>query len=148
MTLKAIDEKLIKLLGTDARQSAEKLAKRLKVSPTTVRRRLKTITRNGTIRTVAVVDPVKAGIGLQAVICFNITHEDADNIVKTLEKFSEVKWIGITTGRYDIIVKAAFVSTAELSDFIQKKLSGVRGIKDTETFICLDVNGGRFIELA
>jgi Lrp/AsnC family transcriptional regulator for asnA, asnC and gidA len=147
MTLKAIDEKLIKVLSSDARQSAEKLAKRLKVSPTTVRRRLKAITKNGTVRTVAMVDPAKAGLNLQAVIGFNIAHNSTDSIVQALENQPEVKWMATTTGRYDIVVKAAFASTAELAEFLQRKLAEIPGIQDTETFICLEVNSGGFIEL-
>jgi|WetSurMetagenome_2_1015567.scaffolds.fasta_scaffold21226_2 DNA-binding Lrp family transcriptional regulator len=147
MTLKAIDEKLIKALSSDARQSAEKLAKRLKVSPTTVRRRLKTITKNGTLRTFAMVDPAKAGLALQAVIGISISHNTTDAIIQGLESQPEIKWIATTTGRYDIIIKAAFPSTAELAQFLQKKLSALRGIQDTETFVCLDVHSGGFIEL-
>ena len=147
MTLKAVDEKLIKAMSSDARQSAEKLAKKLKVSPTTVRRRLKAIVKNGTVRTFAMVDQAKAGLALQAVIGFNISHNSTDSILQALESQPEIKWIATTTGRYDIIVKAAFPSTAELSEFLQKKLADLRGVQDTETFICLSVHSGSFIEL-
>lgn len=142
MTLKALDEKLIKVLGTDARQSSEKVAKKLHVSPTTVRRRLKTLSRSGMLQTAAVVNPAKAGLTLQTIIGLNVSHDSSDAIVLALERSPDITWIATTTGRYDILVKAAFKSTGELSEFIQTTLAGIKGIKDSETFICLDVVKG------
>lgn len=147
MTLDALDEKIINVLKDNARQSSEKLAKKLNVSPTTVRRRLKRLTRSGAVRMVALVDPSKAGISLLTIIAFDIAHDSLDAAIQLLNEQPEVKWISTTTGRFDILVEAAFHSTSELSDFLQKKLSGLKGLKDTETFVCLEVKKGRYISL-
>ena len=147
MTLDALDEKLINVLKENARQSSEKLAKRLNVSPTTIRRRLKKLQRSGTVRMVALVDPVKAGLSLLTIIAFDVSHDSLDAAVQFLSEQPEVKWISTTTGRFDIMIEAAFHSTADLSDFLQKKLSSLRGLKDTETFVCLEVKKGKYISL-
>ena len=147
MTLDALDEKLINVLKENARQSSEKLAKKLNVSPTTVRRRLKKLMRTGAVRMAALVEPSKAGISLLTIIAFDIAHDSLESAVQVLSEQSEVKWISTTTGRFDIMVEAAFPSTADLSDFLQNKLSGLKGLKDTETFLCLEVRKGKYITL-
>lgn len=147
MTLDALDEKLINVLKENARQSSEKLAKKLNVSPTTVRRRLKKLMRTGAVRMAALVEPSKAGISLLTIIAFDIAHDSLESAVQVLSEQSEVKWISTTTGRFDIMVEAAFHSTADLSDFLQNKLSGLKGLKDTETFVCLEVRKGKYITL-
>ena len=147
MSLDALDEKLVGVLKENARQSSEKLAKKLNVSPTTVRRRLKKLIRSGAVRMVALVEPSKAGISLLTIIAFDIAHDSLDSAVQILSEQSEVKWISTTTGRFDIMVEAAFHSTQELSDFLQKKLADIKGVKDTETFVCLEVKKGKYISL-
>jgi len=147
MTLDALDEKLINVLKENARQSSEKLAKKLNVSPTTVRRRLKKLMRTGAVRMAALVEPSKAGISLLTIIAFDIAHDSLESAVQVLSEQSEVKWISTTTGRFDIMVEAAFHSTEDLSDFLQNKLSGLKGLKDTETFVCLEVKKGKYITL-
>jgi Lrp/AsnC family transcriptional regulator, regulator for asnA, asnC and gidA len=147
MSLDALDEKLIGVLKENARQSSEKLAKKLNVSPTTVRRRLKKLIRSQSVRMVALVEPSKAGISLLTIIAFDVAHDSLDESIQLLMEQSEVKWISTTTGRFDILVEAAFHSTQELSDFLQKKLAGLKGLKDTETFVCLEVKKGKYISL-
>jgi Lrp/AsnC family transcriptional regulator, regulator for asnA, asnC and gidA len=147
MALDALDEKLIGVLKENARQSSEKLAKKLNVSPTTVRRRLKKLIRTQAVRMVALVEPSKAGISLLTIIAFDIAHDSLDQAIQLLMDQTEVKWISTTTGRFDIMVEAAFHSTQELSDFLQKKLIGLKGLKDTETFVCLEVKKGKYISL-
>jgi len=147
MSLDALDEKLIGVLKENARQSSEKLAKKLNVSPTTVRRRLKKLIRTQAVRMVALVEPSKAGISLLTIIAFDISHDCLDEAIQILMDQSEVKWISTTTGRFDVMVEAAFHSTQELSDFLQKKLAGLKGLKDTETFVCLEVKKGKYISL-
>ena len=147
MSLDALDEKIINVLKDNARQSSEKLAKKLNVSPTTVRRRLKKLSRTGAVRMVALVDPSKAGISLLTIIAFDVAQDGVDAALQLLAEQPEIKWISTTTGRFDILVEAAFRNTTELSDFLQKKLSGLKGLKDTETFVCLEVKKGRYISL-
>ncbi len=146
-TLNPLDEKLIHQLGENARQSSETLAKQLNVSPATVRRRLRKLIRSEIIRVVAVADPVKAGFPLTAVIAFDIAHEKLEVAVQKLAGYSAIKWVATTTGRFDVLALATFRSTEELSDFVQRELVKIEGLRDTETSICLQVKKGRYINL-
>ena len=135
--LDSVDEQLIKLLGQNARQSSETLAKRLKISSATVRRRLKKLVQSNSLRIVGLVDPKKLGLDLAVVITLNVHHSKIESIMEELAKLSEIRWILVTTGRFDIIVLARFRSTNHLYDFMSKNIAQLEGLKNSETFICL-----------
>ena len=143
----SLDEKLIELLARDARQSNEALAKELKVSPATIRRRVNKLIQSEVVRIVAVGDPNKIGLPLAAVICFDVAHEKLDSVMEMLANRRDVGWVSSTTGRYDIIAVARFRDRNEFSDFVQKEMAQVEGLRNSETFVCLHVKKGRYVPL-
>ena len=142
-----VDRRLVGLLQKDARQSSETLAKKLAVSSTTVRRRLRKLIQEGVLRIVAVVDPKKVGFPLIAFITFDVEHGKMDSVMAKLASRQDIIWVSSTTGRFDVLAVARFASTDELSDFLQKQLPAMEGIRDSETFICLSVKKGRYIRV-
>jgi Lrp/AsnC family transcriptional regulator, regulator for asnA, asnC and gidA len=145
--LDSIDEKLVRLLGRDARQNSETLAKQLNVSAATVRRTLRKLIRSGLLHIVGVVDPTHFGVKVDAVITIDVAHDKLESAMETLAKHPDIRWLSTTTGRFDIIALAQFRSNEGLSDFITKTLAQVQGVKDSETFICLNVRKGRYVPL-
>ncbi len=144
----SLDIKLIQLLGQDARQPSERLAKQLNVSPATVRRRVRKLLKSRVLRIIGEVDPAKVGYRVTAVIAFDVAHEKLDSVTEMLDNSQEIRWLSTTTGRFDIIALAQFSSTDELSNFVQKELSHVKGVRDSETFVCLQVKKGRYTALS
>ena len=142
-----LDESLVQLLEKDAAQSSEALAKQLNVSAVTVRRRVRRLIQSGVLRIVAVVDPNKVGFPLTAVIAFDVAHDKLDSVTQLLASRPEVQWVSTTTGRFDVLVLVRFRSTNELSDFIQRELVDIEGVRDSETFICLDTKKGHYIQI-
>lgn len=145
MKIDNLDEKLISMLRENARQSSEKVAKKLKVSATTVRRRMKKLTKSGAVIVTTMVDPGKVGLVVPSVIGVDVELGAIETVVDVLVKMQEVKWVTTTTGRFDLLMGANFHSTTELSDFMQKKLAGIKGLKDTEIFICLEMKKGFYV---
>ncbi|MBN1368046.1 MAG: Lrp/AsnC family transcriptional regulator [Dehalococcoidales bacterium] len=145
MKIDALDEKLISILRDNARQSSEKVAKRLKVSPTTVRRRMKKLTRSRAVIITTMVDPIKIGFLVQTVIGVDVELGSIESVTEVLVKMPEVKWLSTTTGRFDLLLGASFHTTTELSEFMQKKLAGIKGLKDTEIFVCLEAKKGIYL---
>ncbi len=134
----ALDERLIKLLQQDARRSSDVLAKQLDVSPATVRRRVRNMIRKGVVRIAAIPDPEKVGLPLAAIIALNVDHEKLGSVLNTLAAHPDIGWVCTTTGRFDILAMARFHSTEELSRFVQSEMTKVEGVRDSETFVCLD----------
>ena len=141
------DEQLVRLLGQDARQNSETLAKQLNLSAATVRRRLRKLLRSDLLRIVGVIDATNFGLPLAAVITIDVAHDKLEAAMEMLAERPEIKWVSTTTGRFDIIAMARFRSTDCLSDFVTKDLAKIEGLKDSETFICLDVQKGSYIRL-
>jgi Lrp/AsnC family transcriptional regulator for asnA, asnC and gidA len=139
-----LNERLIELLSENARQSSDALARKLNTSPATIRRRLRRLIQSGVLRIVAVADANKIGLPLTAVISLDVNHEKLDSAIKMLTDRPEVKWVSTTTGRFDIIIIARFASTDDLASFVQKELAKVEGLRDSETFVCLQISKGRF----
>lgn len=142
-----IDEQLVRLLQKDSRQSSEQLGKQLHVSPRTVRRRIKELTSDGVMRTAVLVVPEAFGYPVVAVIAFNVEHGKLKTATDELLKRTEVKWLVITAGKHDILTLARFHSTDELSEFLEEELGTLQGIQSSETFFCLNVKKGRFMQI-
>lgn len=143
----SIDEQLVRLLGQDGRQNSEALAKQLNLSAATVRRRLRKLIRSKLLHITGVVDPAKFGFPLAVVIALDISNDKLESAMEELVNQPEITWISITTGRFDIIALARFPSTEALSKFIAKELTRIEGVKDSETFICLDIQKGHYVSL-
>ena len=139
----SFDEQLVRLLGKDARQNSEKLAKQLKVSSATVRRRLRKLLASNLLHVVGIVDPADFGFPVTAMIALDVANNKLESVVNILANRPEVRWVSMTTGRYDILFIARFRSTVSLSRFLTRELPKIEGIKDTETFTCLDVKKGQ-----
>ena len=142
------DERLVRLLGQDARQNSETLAKQLNLSSATVRRRLRKLIRSDLLHIVGIVDPSDFGFPVAAVIGLDVDHDKLESAVDALANRPETNWVSTTTGRFDIIVLAWFPSTNSLSNFLTKELAQIEGVRDSETLICLDVKKGRYAPLA
>ncbi|MFH1651359.1 MAG: Lrp/AsnC family transcriptional regulator [Chloroflexota bacterium] len=139
-----LDERLIQLLQEDGRQSSNVLAKKLGVSSATVRRRIKRLVQAGLLRIVGLVDPDKAGLPFTAIIALDVSHDRLDNALKSLASRPEVIWVCATTGRFDVIAIAHFPTSADFSNFLREELARIDGLKDSETFLCLHTEKGRY----
>ena len=143
----SIDEQIVRLLGQDARQNSETLAKRLNLSSATIRRRLKKLFRSDSLRIVGVVDPARFGLPLAVVITLDVSNDKLESAVELLANRPEIEWVSSTTGRFDIVALGRFSSAGGLSEFLTNQLAQIEGVRNSETFICLDVSKGRFVLL-
>lgn len=143
--LDAIDNKLVKLLEQNAWQSSGALAKALHISSATVRRRKRYLIQEGILRAVAIVDSGVAALPLTAIVALDLAHQDLNNATKALTGLSEIIWCALTTGQFDVIFLAQFPSMKELHEFLLVKLPAIEGVKNSETFVCINVEKGRHL---
>ena len=138
----SVDEQIARLLGQNGGQNSETLAKQLNISAATVRRRLRKLIRSDLLRIVGVVDPASFGFPVIVMITFDIVHDKVELATKKLSKLPEIRFVSTITGRYDVIATARFRSTKHLSEFMTKELAQLEGLRDSETFLCLEVKKG------
>ncbi|MGN6791056.1 MAG: Lrp/AsnC family transcriptional regulator [Streptosporangiaceae bacterium] len=137
--LDEIDRRVIKILQTDGRRPNTEIARDLHVSETTIRKRVSQLVSQGLINIVAVPTPRAVGLNLSAIIGISVTLPKLKEISEELKRQKEVRYVGVSTGRYDIIVEAFFLDQQHFLDFISSKLSSMEGITGLETSMILDV---------
>ena len=137
--LDELDRRVIKILQADGRRPNTDIARELHVSETTIRKRVSQLVSRGLINIVAVPTPRALGMNLSAIIGISVTLPKLREISEDLKRQKEVRYVGVSTGRYDIIVEAFFFDQQHFLDFISSKLSRMDGITGLETSMILDV---------
>ncbi len=136
-----IDRQLLIELRENAHQNSSVLARKLHLSPATVRRRVNKMLAKGIIKIVARLDSTTAGLNLAAIIGLDVEHDKIKEIQQTMIKRRRVRWVSTSTGRYRIIVFARFVDMEDLQKFITDGIADISGIKDVETHVLLSMKG-------
>jgi Lrp/AsnC family transcriptional regulator for asnA, asnC and gidA len=133
------DRRLIKILQVDGRMANTDIARELGVSETTARKRISQLVSRGLINVVAVPTPLAVGRNLSAIIGISVLLPELRDVGERLKQQSEVRYVGVSTGRYDIIVEAFFCDQQHLLSFTSNTLGQIPAITAVETFVILDV---------
>ena len=133
-------ERLIELIKSNARMSAEDLGKVLGMTKEQVAARLEALERDGTILGYqAIVNLEKTGDRngfVEAVIEVKITPErdgGFDRLASRIAKFEEVQSCYLMSGGYDLLVIVQGSTLQSVARFIAEKLSTIKGVISTAT---------------
>ncbi|WP_300612277.1 Lrp/AsnC family transcriptional regulator [Trebonia sp.] len=137
--LDEVDRRIIKILQADGRRPNTEIARELHLSETTIRKRVAQLVSRGLINIVAVPTPRAVGMNLSAIIGISVTLPRIRHVSEDLKRQREVRYVGVSTGRYDIIVEAFFFNQQHFLDFISNRLGKMDGITGLETSVILDV---------
>lgn len=85
----------------------------------------------------ATADPVDLGYEASAFIGIDVERNAIIKVAKVLQQYSFVDSVAVTTGPYDLIIKACFETLRDLYDFILVELAAVDGIKDSNSLMIL-----------
>ncbi|OGJ16914.1 hypothetical protein A3K73_00565 [Candidatus Pacearchaeota archaeon RBG_13_36_9] len=120
--LDAKDMKILAELDKDARQSNNKIGKKVGISKESVKYRIDRLIENGMIlRFHTVVNYFKLGI-IKFKLYIRLTNANKEKVEEIAEYFSKHKkteWVAISTGRWDIIVGFLVHNVNELDDEVQ-----------------------------
>jgi Lrp/AsnC family transcriptional regulator for asnA, asnC and gidA len=133
------DRKIIALLQQDGRLSNVEVARKLRLTEGTVRKRLDRLLGDGIIRVMAVVDPATLGLAASVVIGIQTELGQINEVAQRLAAIPEVHCVNIVTGTYDVMVEAVLPSGEHLLSFLIDKISTIPGVKRTETSHVLQV---------
>ena len=138
-----LDVKIVSRLQDDATSTNSAIARTVEVSEETVRRRLKRLMTDEMIKIVAIPDARKLGYESQVLIGIQVDADKIDGVADALAGMSEITWISVTTGSYDIFAWATLKSIEALSKFLRDGVGQIAGVRKMETFISLSVGKGR-----
>ncbi|MGF9905611.1 Lrp/AsnC family transcriptional regulator [Brevibacillus porteri] len=126
-----IDYGIIRALQGNARLPFTQIAKDLGVTEKTIRMRVQQLQDEGALSLVGIVNPVKAGFHVQAMIQVAVDAEKLDDVVAALTETVEIRLIVLTSGEYQLFTQVLVTSYEELSEFLLKKLHKIPGISKT-----------------
>lgn len=125
-----IDRELIRILQADGRTSYSQLSRLVGLSDAACRQRVMRLLDDGVIDVVAVTDPVKLGLGYQAMLGVTVSG-DTRKIAIDVGLLDDAVYVVMTAGRFDLMVEIvsrdgdAFV---DVSNTI-RLMDGVSGVE-------------------
>lgn len=129
------DEKIIEFLKNDSRESFVDIGKKLKLSESAVRRRVKNLVDSGTIKKFTV--EVGEENTTKAIVLVSVESSmDTSKVSTKLTKLDGIKTVYEITGQYDITVIMSAPSITEINQSIDA-LRKIPGVIDTNTVIIL-----------
>lgn len=134
-----IDLQIINLLQEDSRRSFSKIAEKLGIAVGTAYNRVKSLEEKGILKGYTViVDPVKLGYSLTAVILIQADGKHLVDVEKEVAQLDDVIGVYDITGEYDAAVVARFRDRFTLNSFIKNLLNSPY-VKRTVTNVVLNV---------
>ena len=67
-----------------------------------------------------------------------------DGVAAGLTAREEVTFVGVSTGRYDLVVNVLVGTLDELREFLESVMTKLVGVRKTETLVLLDVKKRTF----
>ena len=130
-----IDEKIIGYLKEDSRESFADIGKKLKLSESAVRRRVKNLVDSKTINKFT-IELGEENVTSAIVLVSVDSATDTSKVSLKLAKLDGVKTVYEITGQYDITTIMSASSIAEINNSIDA-LRKITGVVDTNTVIIL-----------
>lgn len=119
---------LLLALKENSRIHFVELAKRLSVSETAIRKRVRKLEHDGVIKKYTIeVDTKKIGYDINALIGVDTKPEDYIDALEKLKRMKDVKCMCSSSGDHMILLECWFHDSDELSKFV-RKLKSVEGV--------------------
>ncbi|MFE9878270.1 Lrp/AsnC family transcriptional regulator [Streptomyces sp. NPDC005784] len=127
---------IIEQLQQDGRRPYAAIGKAVGLSEAAVRQRVQKLLDQGVMQIVAVTDPLTVGFRRQAMV--GITVEgDLDPVAEALTAMSEVEYVVMTAGSFDILAEIVCEDDDHLLDVINKRIRALPAVRSTESFVYL-----------
>ncbi len=149
LLIDGLDKIILRALMTDARKSINEIAKTAGISGAAVHQRLKKLENTNLISgSQLVISPKVLGYKTMAFIGIYLDKAIRNpEAVKQLEKITEVIECHYTTGNWSILIKILCKDNQHLMNVLNHKIQTIKGVSRTETFISLDQQINRQIQI-
>jgi Lrp/AsnC family transcriptional regulator for asnA, asnC and gidA len=139
VVLDEVDREIVRMLQTDGRTPNTEIARALGVTEATIRKRIARLVDDGLIEIVAVPMGAIFGMTTSAIFGLSVELKHVHALADRLVAYPEVRYVGLSTGRYDLIVEAFFSDQEHLLEFLAEKVGNLTGVRDVETSLILHV---------
>ncbi len=139
MKIEELDRKILRVLNRDARMSFRRIAKELRISPTTLYNKVKKLERSGVLKGyIPLINKESLGYDLMAIISLRVRQEKDIEVQKAIAKFPQVGAVYEVTGDWDLILVCYFKGRDDLTNFLKKELP-LSNIERAMTHLVLNV---------
>ncbi|MBQ0769325.1 MAG: Lrp/AsnC ligand binding domain-containing protein [Bizionia sp.] len=140
ITIDGIDKTILRALMEDARTPILEIARQVGISGAAIHQRLRKLEKSGLIAgSKFVINPKVLGYTTMAFIGIYLDKAMSNpEAVKQLKKIPEVIECHYTTGNWSILIKILCRDNEHLMHLLNKEIQTINGVSRTETFISLD----------
>ena len=125
-----LDLKILKLLQEDGRASFTAIAEKLKLSESTIRKRVQALQKRDIIkRFTAEIDPYKIGIRTVAIVGVDVDPTKLLEAAQKLCEIKEIRSVATSTGDHMIMTEIWTKDGRELTRLISEKIGEIDGVK-------------------
>jgi Lrp/AsnC family transcriptional regulator for asnA, asnC and gidA len=144
-----IDKEILRFLMEDARKPILQIAGKIGISGAAIHQRLRKLEQAGVIAgSKFIVDTKVLGYSTMAFVGIFLDKASSNaETVKQLRKIPEVLECHYTTGNWSIFIKIICRDNEHLMQLLNTKIQPINGVSRTETFISLDQQIERQIQL-
>lgn len=149
MKIDGIDKKILRFLMEDARKPILEIARSIGISGAAIHQRLRKLESAGLLTgSKFIINPRVLGYTTMAYIGIFLDKAMSNPMaVKELEKIPEVLECHYTTGNWSILIKVLCKDNEHLMQVLNKKIQQIEGVSRTETFISLNQQIDRQIQI-
>ncbi len=134
-----IDRQIINNLQVNGRMPFTQIAKQLDVSTGMVRLHYQKMVEKGILEIAAITNPMLIGQSKMALIGIKADGYRLRDIADKISTFEEVIYLILLTGSYDLVAEVVCRDKDHLLDFLTNKLYKVKGVRESETFMFLEI---------
>lgn len=131
----ALDDRLITLLARDARMPLPELARRAGTAESTARRRLSRLTRDGSFRIAADVDPALLGHHVEAVLRLSVRPDRLEPVGRLLAARPEARLVAATSGPHNLLAALICRDLGALYRFLTEDAGAQAGVTTVDTAV-------------
>ncbi|MDP5043475.1 MULTISPECIES: Lrp/AsnC ligand binding domain-containing protein [unclassified Leeuwenhoekiella] len=149
IAIDGIDKIILRQLMDDARKPILEIARQVGISGAAIHQRLRKLEKSGLIAgSRFIVDPKILGYNTMAFVGIYLDRAMSNpKAVKQLEEIPEVIECHYTTGNWSVFIKILCKNNEHLMHLLNKKIQAIEGVSRTETFISLNQQIERQIQI-
>lgn len=144
-----LDFRVLRHLQEDARKPFLEIARDLDVSGGTIHQRYDKLKENEVILGhKTLIDPKALGFGILAFVGVHVNRtQDIPELLNEVKSLKNVVEAHYTTGNYALFLKVYAKNMEDYYFFLMKRLQKIKGIRSTESFMCMATPIQREIEV-
>ena len=144
-----IDKKILRYLMADARTPILEIARNIGISGAAIHQRLRKLEKSGLLAgSKFIINPKSLGYTTTAYVGIYLDKAMSNPYaIRELKKIPEVLECHYTTGNWSILIKVLCRDNEHLMHLLNKKIQQIEGVSRTETFISLDQQIDRQIQI-